>query len=610
MFTNPPGFAFAHRTRVAMPRVLVVPGIVYPAVQAYGPLLSRLTGRARMLTKELEIYADPAQVPPEGYSLDTEIEGIGRAADEAGWDSFNLVGYAAGGLAAMGFAERYPHRLSSLTLIEPFGTGLDDPPEAWARFLDDTERVAGLPEDRVVSAFLSLNVRPRVPVPPPPPNTPGEAMALRPAGLAALVKLVRETRLDREKLAAFDRPVYVVYGSLSSDGYIAAAQALAEVFPQATIEEYVGTHHLSPPQRATPERLAQTLMKMWAEADELAQTMPVGAPTTAAAPFVAYAPAPGAEAVAEERVEAAVERTLRVRVPATSANLGAGFDVFGLALNLHNIFRVTRAEALSIEITGYAGNIPADKTNLVHKAFAHLHKLAGEPVPPVRIEMDLRVPPGKGLGSSATAVVGGLIAANTMLAGRYSQDEILREAVKLERGAHADNVTAALMGGLVVNIMDGIEIIALPVHVPPTLQAALFTPDFEMDTVRGRKLMPRKYTREDAVFNTSRTALLPVALSHGRLDLLRVAMQDRLHQPYREQLFPAMPMIIRAALDAGAHGACLSGGGSSVLALATEGLQVIGDAMARAARLADIRGEVRLLDLDGRGARADWEGEG
>ena len=607
MFTNPPGFAFAHRTRVAMPRVLVVPGIVYPAVQAYGPLLSRLTGRARLLTKELEIYADPTQVPPEGYSLDTEVEGIGRAVDEAGWDTFNLVGYAAGGLAAMGFAERYPHRLSSLTLVEPFGTGLDDPPEAWVRFLDDTERVAALPADRVVSAFLPLNLRPRVPVPPAPPNTTEEAMALRPAGLAALVKLVRETRLDREKLAAFDRPVYIAYGSLSSDAYIAVAQALGEVFPQVTVEEFVGTHHLSPPQRATPERLAQTLMRMWADADELAQTMPVGAPSMDTTPFVAYAPSPVAGPTAEERAPAAVERTLRVRVPATSANLGAGFDVFGLALNLHNIFRVTRSEELSIDIAGYTGDIPADKTNLFHRAFAHLHALAGEPVPPVRVEMDLRVPPGKGLGSSATAVVGGLIAANTMLAGRYSQDEILREAVKLERGAHADNVTAALMGGLVVNVTDGAEIITLSVHVPPTLQAALFTPDFEMDTVRGRKLMPRKYTREDAVFNASRTALLPVALSHGRLDLLRVAMQDRLHQPYREQLFPAMPMIIRAALDAGAHGACLSGGGSSVLALASDGLQIIGDAMARAARLADIRGEVRILDIDTRGARADWE---
>jgi homoserine kinase len=591
-----------------MPRVLVVPGIVYPAVQTYGPLLSRLTGRARLLTKELEIYADPAQVPPEDYSLDTEIEGIARAADEAGWDTFNLAGYAAGGLAAMGFAERYPQRLISLTLIEPFGTGLDDPPEAWVRFLDDTERVAALPEDRVVSAFLPLNVRPRVPIPPAPPNTPEEAMALRPAGLAALVKLARETRLDREKLASFERPVYLAYGSLSSEAYIAVAQALGEVFPQATVEEYVGTHHLSPPQRATPERLALTLMRMWADADELVQTMPVGAPSMDSAPFVAYAPAPEAEVGAIESVQPVVERTLRVRVPATSANLGAGFDVFGLALNLHNIFRVTPAEELSVEIAGYAGGIPTDKTNLFYRAFAHLHTLAGEPVPPVRIEMDLRVPPGKGLGSSATAVVGGLIAANTMLAGRYGQDDVLREAVKLERGTHADNVTAALMGGLVVNVMDGVDIIALPVHVPPTLQAALFTPDFEMDTVRGRKMMPRKYTRDDAVFNASRTALLPVALSHGRLDLLRVAMQDRLHQPYREQLFPAMPMIIRAALDAGAHGACLSGGGSSVLALASDGLQIIGDAMAQAARQADIRGEVRVLDIDRRGARADWEG--
>ena len=599
MFTNPPGFAFAHRTRVAMPRVLVVPGIVYPAVQAYGPLLSRLTGRARMVTKELEVYADPAQVPPEGYSLQTEVEGIGRAADEAGWDTFNLVGFAAGGLAALGFVERYPERLSSVTLIEPFGTGLDEVPEAWARFLDDVERVAALPEERVVGAYLPLNVRSRVPVPPHPPNTPQEAMALRPAGLGALVKMARVTRLDREKLAAFERPVYVAYGSLSSDAYIATAHELGDLFPYVTVEEYVGTHHHSPPQRATPERLAQSLMRMWADAEELSQTMPVGAPAR---------PEPPGEPRTEVAAPAVETRTLRVKVPATSANLGAGFDVFGLALKLHNIFRVTRADELSIEIIGYAGDIPADQSNLFYRSFAHLHKLAGEPVHPVRIEMNLRVPPGKGLGSSATAVVGGLVAANTLLGGRYGQDELLREAVTLERGGHADNVSAALMGGLVVNVLDGVEMIALSASVPPTLQAVVFTPDFEMDTVRGRKLMPKKYTREDAVFNASRTALLPVVLSHGRFDLLRVAMQDRLHQPYREQLFPAMPMVIRAALDAGAHGACLSGGGSSVLALATESLQLIGDAMARAARAAGIRGEVRVLDVDRRGARAEWEG--
>jgi homoserine kinase len=603
LFTNPPGFAFAHRTRVAMPPVLVVPGIIYPAVQAYGPLLSRLTGRARMLTKELEVYADLAMVPPEGYSLQAEIEGIGRVADEAGWETFHLVGYAAGGLAALGYIEQHPERLSSVTLIESFGTGLDHPPEAWAHFLDECERVAALPEERVVGAYLSLTVRPRVPVPPPPANTPAEAMAVRPAGLAALVKLARETLLDRERLAAFEQPVYVVYGSLSSDAYISVARELGELFPAASTEEYVGTHHLSPPQRATPERLALTLMRMWAGADESVQTMPVGAPPIPPSEVPAAVVGPG------ERMHAAAERTLRVRVPATSANLGAGFDVFGLALNLHNVFSVTQAERLLIEITGYGRDIPANKTNLFHRAFAHLHALAGEPLPPVRISMDLRVPPGKGLGSSATAVVGGLLAANTMLGGRFGQDDLLREAVKLERGGHADNVSAALMGGLVVNVADGVDYITLQVHVPPTLQAALFTPEFEMDTVRGRKLMPRKYTRDDAIYNTGRTALLPVALAHGRLDLLRVAMQDRLHQPYREQLFPAMPMVIRAALDAGAHGACLSGGGSSVLALATEGLQVIGDAMARAARQADIRGEVRLLDIDRRGARAEWEGE-
>jgi homoserine kinase len=300
-------------------------------------------------------------------------------------------------------------------------------------------------------------------------------------------------------------------------------------------------------------------------------------------------------------------RTLRVAVPATSANLGAGFDVLGLALDLHNVFTVTPAKRTTLEISGYADDLPADSSNLFCKAFNHLFGLAEREAPQLAIRMDLLVPPGKGLGSSATAVVGGLVAANTSMGGPLSGPELLREAIKLEHGGHADNVAPALLGGLVVNAFDNGNVVSLRVPVPAEIRAVLFTPDFAMDTVQGRALMPEHYTRADAVFSTSRVALFLAALAEQRYNLLKIAMQDRLHQPYRAQIFPLLDGLIESALNAGAHGACLSGGGSSVLGLVTTGADEVGAAMLNKAKAAGIMGDVRVLEIDRKGAQATWE---
>jgi homoserine kinase len=299
-------------------------------------------------------------------------------------------------------------------------------------------------------------------------------------------------------------------------------------------------------------------------------------------------------------------RPLRVSVPATSANLGAGFDVLGLALDLRNVFTITPSGKPSLEIKGYGEGLPVGNDNLFCKAFVHLYDLMGERAPDARIEIELLVPVGKGLGSSATAVVGGLVAANAFLGGAFGEADLLREAVKLEHGGHADNVAPALMGGLVVSVIDGGQVISARVPFPRELKAVLFTPDFPMDTVQGRSLMPPRYTRNDVVFNTGRVALFVAAIGAKRYDLLRVAMQDRMHQPYREQVFPLLPDLIEAAVEAGAHSACLSGGGSSVLALATEGLDEIGAAMIRTGEAAGLAGEVRILNIDEKGAEATW----
>ncbi len=299
-------------------------------------------------------------------------------------------------------------------------------------------------------------------------------------------------------------------------------------------------------------------------------------------------------------------RKLQVHVPATSANLGPGFDVLGLALDLHNVFTVETSDRTRIAIEGYTEDLPLDESNLFYQAFRHLFELAGERVPPLAVRMTLNIPPGKGLGSSATAVIGGLVAANEFLGVRFGQAELLAEAIKLEHGGHADNVAPALMGGLVVNVVEAGQVISVKLPFPKDLKAVVFTPDFPMDTVRGRSLMPGKYSTEDAVYNSGRVALFLSAISQGRYDLLRVAMQDRMHQPYRSRIFPLLPTLIESALEAGAHGACLSGGGSSVLAFATERADQVAQAMLGTARQAGMNGDARVAQVDEQGATATW----
>jgi homoserine kinase len=220
--------------------------------------------------------------------------------------------------------------------------------------------------------------------------------------------------------------------------------------------------------------------------------------------------------------------------------------------------------------------------------------------------MEINIPPGKGLGSSATAVVGGLLAANAILGGLFEKDALLSLAIRLERGQHADNVAPALLGGLVVTAHDPLtdKYSALALPFPSDLRVVLLIPDFAMDTVQGRALMPEAYSRKDVVYNTGRVALLLAALQTGRYDLLSIAMQDRMHQPYRAQLFPTMPALIQAAIDQGAYGACLSGGGSSILALASlEYAEQVRLGLLGAARQAGIGGEARILDVDREGAK-------
>jgi homoserine kinase len=273
--------------------------------------------------------------------------------------------------------------------------------------------------------------------------------------------------------------------------------------------------------------------------------------------------------------------TASVRVPATSANLGPGFDCLGLALDLWGTITLERR-----------GPVPAGDDPMGSMAMAAARRFfekIGHKTGALAASYSGAIPIARGLGASAVARVGGLIAANELAGRPLSRDELLVIAADLE--GHADNAAPAIFGGLQVSIVEGDRVLHTAAPLPAGLLAVLFVPEFRIATKDARRVLPASLSRADAVHNIGRAALLVAAMARGRFDLLNAATQDRLHQPARSALFPAMGAIFEAALAAGAHAAYLSGSGSTLCALATANAQGIADAMAEAARAREVAGE-------------------
>lgn len=294
--------------------------------------------------------------------------------------------------------------------------------------------------------------------------------------------------------------------------------------------------------------------------------------------------------------------TVTVRVPASTTNLGPGFDALGLALQLHNRIRLSlAASGLEVAVTGEGeGVLQLSERNLVFRAVRRLYEAVGRPVPGLRIELENAIPVSRGLGSSSTAIVGGLVTANVLLGEPLDREAVLRLAVAME--GHPDNVAPALLGGFQVTSLaeDGLVHLALP--APAGLRAVVCIPDVAVSTHAARKVLPDTYSRADAVFNIGRVSLLVAALLTGRIETLAEAMQDRIHQPYRAPLVPGLAAAIEAALDAGAAGACLSGSGSTMLALTTGNEVAVGEAMVAAVRAAGREARWMALEVDTEGA--------
>ena len=293
---------------------------------------------------------------------------------------------------------------------------------------------------------------------------------------------------------------------------------------------------------------------------------------------------------------------VRVRVPASSANLGPGFDTLALALDLWNDASFTLGgEGFQVRVEGEGHALLAkDEHNLVAQAVIEFYNSQGlEPPAGMRITCTNRIPLSSGMGSSAAAVLAGLLGANALLGEPLAPMEILEMASEME--GHPDNVAAALLGGLVV-IATGLEGLAIRRFDMPPLTTVVVVPALELSTHQARAVLPKNVPLSDATFNISRVALVVEALRSRDLGLLGQAMQDRLHQPYRLQLLPGCEAALIAARGSGAAAAALSGAGPSLIAFTADDPSSVAEAMQAALQEAGVSSQRLILSTSNRGA--------
>ncbi len=258
---------------------------------------------------------------------------------------------------------------------------------------------------------------------------------------------------------------------------------------------------------------------------------------------------------------------IKVRIPATSANIGSGFDSLGLAVSMYNYVYLQESDRISIRSRDNT-NIPTDQTNLVYRTVQFLYDMCGKKLPGVEIEQINHIPLTRGLGSSSACIIGGLVGANEMMGNPLSQDEIIDIAATME--GHPDNSTPALIGGLVTAVLDNGKVYYVKQEVQPQLKFAAIIPDFELKTSVARDALPATLPHTDARFNLSRSALMAVSLYSGKYENLRIGADDRLHQPYRLSLIPGASQVMEMCYQNGAYASYISGAGSTLMSIVND----------------------------------------
>lgn len=300
-------------------------------------------------------------------------------------------------------------------------------------------------------------------------------------------------------------------------------------------------------------------------------------------------------------------KKITVKVPGTSANCGSGFDCLGLAATIYNEFEFTFCKEKRLTITAAgegADTIPADEKNIVWQSARLLLDRAGaDRINGAEINMVNRVPMSRGLGSSAAAIVAGLIGANAAVDNHFNRNDILKFATEIE--GHPDNVAPAIFGGFTVSVVEKNSVHTFSFLPKIKLKLIVAVPDFPLSTKLARQVLPKTVPLKDAIFNISRASMLVAALIEGKEKFLPAAFDDALHQPYRTKLVPGMEEVFAAAKKSGALGVALSGAGPCLIAFSAANRKIendIASEMVQTFKKFDVQSSALILDVDTRGA--------
>jgi len=291
---------------------------------------------------------------------------------------------------------------------------------------------------------------------------------------------------------------------------------------------------------------------------------------------------------------------ITVRVPATSANMGPGFDSLGIALKLYNDFGFRELEEDGLKFKGMPEEF-CNENNIIYQAMKHCFDKAGYKIKGLEIsELTQDVPVSRGLGSSSTCIVGGLVGANEILGKKFSEEELLEMAVEIE--GHPDNVAPALLGGMVVAIVDENKTFYDKVDVKKGIKFVSIIPNFRLSTKKARGVVPQQISLKDGVYNVSRAALMVACFSSGKYDLIKYACKDAFHQNYRAKLIPGFEEVYNKSYELGALGCYLSGAGPTIMAIINEEDERFSNELREFLKIKGLEWDILELSIDDAGA--------
>ena len=292
---------------------------------------------------------------------------------------------------------------------------------------------------------------------------------------------------------------------------------------------------------------------------------------------------------------------IKIRIPATSANLGAGFDALGLALSFYNYVEMEESDRVEISSADDIA-VPTDESNLIYVSAKDLFEVCGKKLEGLKLRQTNNIPMARGLGSSSACIVAGLVGANTLLGNPLTTDDLVDLAAQIE--GHPDNTAPALLGGIVTAVFYGRKVHWVKQEVFTKLKFAALIPDFELKTEKARACLPKEVSHKDAVYNLSRAALFSASLLTGKFENLRTAVHDKLHQPYRMELIPNCREVFDIAYTHGAYGVFISGAGPTIMAIADENNEFFEGKMKFSLENAGLTGwQVREFHIDNEGTK-------